>query len=111
MMWGGARKFEKNYFNKKENKEMVLNKAHALIKKSSTAGEINEQKANTLINNPPGKNRKNNNIVPVTTGGGGGGNQGGGGGEVPQEIMFSAIDKQNHYRSMVAAMCNILEDV
>jgi hypothetical protein len=25
--------------------------------------------------------------------------------------MFSAIDKQNHYRSMVAAMCNILEDV
>ena len=111
MMWGGARKFEKNYFNKKENKEMVLNKAHALIKKSSTAGEINEQKANTLINNPPGKNKKNNNIVPVTTGGGGGGNQGGGGGEVPQEIMFSAIDKQNHYRSMVAAMCNILEDV
>ena len=41
--------------------------------------------------------------------GGGGGSQGGG--ETPQELMFSAIDKQNHYRSMVAAMCNILEDV
>ena len=113
MMWGGARKFEKTYFNKKENKEMVLNKAHALIQKSSKAGEINDQKANQLINNPPGKNKKNNKVVPVTTGGGGGGgNQGGGGGgETPQELMFSAIDKQNHYRSMVAAMCNILEDV
>ena len=113
MMWGGARKFEKTYFNKKENKEMVLNRAHALIQKSSKAGEINDQKANQLINNPPGKNKKNNKVVPVTTGGGGGGgNQGGGGGgETPQELMFSAIDKQNHYRSMVAAMCNILEDV
>ena len=112
MPWGGARRFEKTYFNKKENKEMVLNKAHALIQKSSKAGEINDQKANQLINNPPGKNKKNNKVVPVTTGGGGGGgNQGGGGGETPQELMFSAIDKQNHYRSMVASMCNILEDV
>ena len=102
--------WEKSYFSQPKNKEMVLNRAHALIKKSSAAKEINEQKANTLINNPPGKQKKGK-VIPVTTGGGGGGGSQGGGGEVPQEIMFSAIDKQNHYRSMVAAMCNILEDV
>ena len=81
-----------------------------MIKKSSVAGEITEKKADQLINNPPGKQKKGK-VIPVTTGGGGGGSQGGGGGEVAQELMFSAIDKQNHYRSMVAAMCNILEDV
>ena len=110
MLWGGAKDWEKSYFSQPKNKEMVLNRAHALIKKSSAAKEINEQKANTLINNPPGKQKKGK-VIPVTTGGGGGGGSQGGGGEVPQEIMFSAIDKQNHYRSMVAAMCNILEDV
>ena len=67
-----------------------------------------------IRDSPPGRKKKDKGkVVPVTTSGGGGGSQGGGGGggEVPQEIMFSAIDKQNHYRSMVAAMCNILEDV
>ena len=89
---------------------MVLSRASDLIKKSSTAGEITEQKANQLINNPPGKEKKGK-VIPVTTSGGGGGGGNQGGGETPQELMFSAIDKQNHYRSMVAAMCNILEDV
>ena len=109
-LWGGAKGFEKDFFNKQKNKQMVLSRASNLIKKSSVAGEITEKKADQLINNPPGKQKKGK-VIPVTTGGGGGGSQGGGGGEVPQEIMFSAIDKQNHYRSMVAAMCNILEDV
>ena len=109
-LFGGARGFEKDFFNKQKNKQMVLSRASDLIKKSSAAGEITEQKANQLINNPPGKQKKNK-IIPVNTSGGGGGNQNGGGGEVPQELMFSAIDRQNHYRSMVAAMCNILEDV
>ena len=109
-LWGGARGFEKDFFNKQKNKQMVLSRASNLIKKSSVAGEITEKKADQLINNPPGKQKKGK-VIPVTTGGGGGGSQGGGGGEVPQELMFSAIDKQNHYRSMVAAMCNILEDV
>jgi|TARA_E500000305_G_scaffold103296_1_gene98680 hypothetical protein len=109
-LWGGARGFEKDFFNKQKNKQMVLSRASNLIKKSSVAGEITEKKADQLINNPPGKQKKGK-VIPVTTGGGGGGSQGGGGGETPQELMFSAIDKQNHYRSMVAAMCNILEDV
>jgi len=109
-LWGGAKGFEKDFFNKQKNKQMVLSRASNLIKKSSVAGEITEKKADQLINNPPGKQKKGK-VIPVTTGGGGGGSQGGGGGEVPQELMFSAIDKQNHYRSMVAAMCNILEDV
>ena len=109
-LWGGARGFEKDFFNKQKNKQMVLSRASNLIKKSSVAGEITEKKADQLINNPPGKQKKGK-VIPVTTGGGGGGSQGGGGGEVAQELMFSAIDKQNHYRSMVAAMCNILEDV
>ena len=106
-----AKGFEKDFFNKQKNKQMVLSRASNLIKKSSVAGEITEKKADQLINNPPGKQKKGK-VIPVNTGGGGGGGtQGGGGGEVPQELMFSAIDKQNHYRSMVAAMCNILEDV
>tara|TARA_B100001094_G_C18106659_1_gene758783 strand:- start:96 stop:1439 length:1344 start_codon:yes stop_codon:yes gene_type:complete len=111
-LWGGAKGFEKDFFNKQKNKQMVLSRASNLIKKSSVAGEITEKKADQLINNPPGKQKKGK-VIPVTTGGGGGGSQGGGGGggETPQELMFSAIDKQNHYRSMVAAMCNILEDV
>jgi len=110
-LWGGAKGFEKDFFNKQKNKQMVLSRASNLIKKSSVAGEITEKKADQLINNPPGKQKKGK-VIPVNTGGGGGGGtQGGGGGEVPQELMFSAIDKQNHYRSMVAAMCNILEDV
>lgn len=109
-LWGGARGFEKDFFNKQKNKQMVLSRASNLIKKSSVAGEITEKKADQLINNPPGKT-KSGKVIPVTTGGGGGSQGGGGGGETPQELMFSAIDKQNHYRSMVAAMCNILEDV
>mgnify|MGYP001313044226 CR=1 FL=1 len=109
-LWGGARGFEKDFFNKQKNKQMVLSRASDLIKKSSTAGEITEQKANQLINNPPGKEKKGK-VIPVTTSGGGGGGGNQGGGETPQELMFSAIDRQNHYRSMVAAMCNIIEDV
>ena len=109
-LWGGARGFEKDFFNKQKNKQMVLSRASDLIKKSSTAGEITEKKADQLINNPPGKQKKGK-VVPVTTGGGGGGGNQGGGNETPQELMFSAIDSQNHYRSMVAAMCNIIEDV
>ena len=109
-LWGGARGFEKDFFNKQKNKQMVLSRASNLIKKSSVAGEITEKKADQLINNPPGKQKKGK-VIPVTTGGGSQGGGGGGGGETPQELMFSAIDKQNHYRSMVAAMCNILEDV
>ena len=106
-----AKGFEKDFFNKQKNKQMVFSRESDLIKKSSVAGEITEKKADQLINNPPGKQKKGK-VIPVNTGGGGGGGtQGGGGGEVPQELMFSAIDKQNHYRSMVAAMCNILEDV
>ena len=115
LSWSGPpRDFEKKFFDRPANKDMVLEKSKDLINASAKAGEISKQKANTLINNPPGRKKKDKGkVVPVTTSGGGGGSQGGGGGggEVPQEIMFSAIDKQNHYRSMVAAMCNILEDV
>jgi hypothetical protein len=110
-LWGGARGFEKDFFNKQKNKQMVLSRASDLIKKSSVAGEITEKKADQLINNPPGKTKSGKTITSEvgSSQGGGGGSQGGG--ETPQELMFSAIDKQNHYRSMVAAMCNILEDV
>ena len=110
-LWGGAKGFEKDFFNKQKNKQMVLSRASNLIKKSSVAGEITEKKADQLINNPPGKTKSGKTITSEvgSSQGGGGGSQGGG--ETPQELMFSAIDKQNHYRSMVAAMCNILEDV
>jgi hypothetical protein len=110
-LWGGAKGFEKDFFNKQKNKQMVLSRASDLIKKSSVAGEITEKKADQLINNPPGKTKSGKTITSEvgSSQGGGGGSQGGG--ETPQELMFSAIDKQNHYRSMVAAMCNILEDV
>ena len=112
MMWGGPKDWEKSYFSQPKNKEMVLSKAHALIKKSSAAGEINQKKANTLINNPPGKQKKGK-VVPVAAGGGqGGGGQGRGQGEGQDVAMFSPIDRNNHYISLVASMCNIIsEDV
>ena len=112
MWWGGPKDWEKSYFSQPQNKEMVLNRAHALIKKSSAAGEINQKKANTLINNPPGKQKKGK-VVPVAAGGGqGGGGQGRGQGEGQDVAMFSPLDRNNHYLSLVAAMCNIIsEDV
>ena len=112
MMWGGPKDWEKSYFSQPKNKEMVLSKAHALIKKSSAAGEINTKKANTLINNPPGKQKKGK-VVPVAAGGGQGAGGGGGGQGQGQDVgLFSPIDTNNHYISLVAAMCNIVsEDV
>ena len=112
MWWGGPKDWEKSYFSQPQNKEMVLNRAHALIKKSSAAGEINQKKANTLINNPPGKQKKGK-VVPVAAGGGqGGGGQGRGQGEGQDVAMFSPLDRNNHYLSLVASMCNIIsEDV
>ena len=112
MWWGGAKDWEKSYFSQPKNKEMVLSKAHALIKKSSAAGEINTKKANQLINNPPGKQKKGK-VVPVGAGGGQGAGGGGGGQGQGQDVgLFSPIDTNNHYLSLVAAMCNIVsEDV
>ena len=112
MWWGGPKDWEKSYFSQPKNKEMVLSKAHALIKKSSAAGEINTKKANTLINNPPGKQKKGK-VVPVAAVGGQGAGGGGGGQGQGQDVgLFSPIDTNNHYISLVAAMCNIVsEDV
>ena len=92
-------------------KRITFGDPNMRIKKSSPAGKINTKKADQLINNPPGKQKKGK-VTPVVAGGGHGGGQGGGAQGQGQDVgLFSPIDTNNHYISLVAAMCNILEDV
>ena len=113
-MWGGARPFEVSFFSQQKNKQMVAAQAHKLIKQAGASREITQKKANQLLNNPPGKHNKGK-VVPVAAGGGQGAGGGGGGqgdGQGQDVGLFSPIDTNNHYLSLVAAMCNIIsEDV
>ena len=111
-MWGGARPFEVAFFSQQKNKQMVAAQAHKLIKQAGASREITQKKANQLLNNPPGKHNKGK-VVPVAAGGGQGAGGGGGGQGQGQDVgLFSPIDTNNHYLSLVAAMCNIIsEDV
>ena len=113
-MWGGARPFEVSFFSQQKNKQMVAAQAHKLIKQAGASREITQKKANQLLNNPPGKHNKGK-VTQVAAGGGQGAGGGGGGqgdGQGQDVGLFSPIDTNNHYLSLVAAMCNIIsEDV
>ena len=105
--WGGAKPFEVDFFSQLKNKDMVMQKAQGLIRASSSAGEINSQTANMLINNPPGKSSKGGDGTLAMSAPAGGKGSGETSGARPPSF-FEAMDKSNLTTLFIKSMYGVV---